>query len=398
MNDRTRSRPKSRNSKKRGPWWRAVTAGVCVAIAVVSLVGAVLTRYVQRNVLDTNGYLAIIGPLPEDPQVSAALAKFTTEKIFDATNAEASIKEFLPPRLAPLANPLAEALERRFNQTANNFVQSDTFNSIWTTANRALQKGVLRVAESKEGEGKLAALGSLDLSRLASAIKERIGSDTAITPEQQEKAATIRVDLKQRVDRLRTNVRIINNGAYVLPYLALSFLVAAVAIGYNRRRVILAIGITMMILGVAMLVTFKVASGGVLGDIADATYKSAAQVIYEAFYNDLRSRIVLIIISGAVVALLALLAGPYRWAAWLRNKLALPKFRNIAPYRWLLNIRRVTAKYEVWFELGAAVAVIIWLLALSSLTPATLVVILSLLVAFVSLAHIVARPAPVNLR
>lgn len=379
---------------KRSSWWRTVLASLFVAIAAVSLVGAAVTGYVQRNVLDTNGYLAIIGPLPEDPRVAAALANFTTTKIFDTTNTEASIKEFLPPKLGALAGPLSETLEKRVNQRTKEFVQSDNFNAIWTTANRITQKGILRLAESKAGEGKLAAVGSLDLSRLASTVRERYGEGSVPTNQQQAKATTIKVDLKQRVERLRTTVRAIKAGAYVLPYLAIAFLLAAVAVAYNRRRAIIAIGVTVLLLGVAMLLAFKIASGSALGEITDPVYKSAAEVVYEAFYGDLRGRIILAMVFGGVLVVLALLAGPYSWARWLRTKFALPKLRNLEPYRWALNIRRLAAKYEIWLGLAGAAATIIWLLALTTLTTATLVVILSLLIAYASLVHLVARPTP----
>ena len=370
-------------------------SGIFIGVAVVSLVGAVITRYVQRNVLDTNGYLAIVGPLPQNPQVSSALAKYTTTKLFDAADAEASIKEFLPPRLAPLANPLADRLEDRVNQTSQNFIQGETFGAIWTTSNQLLQKGVVRLAESKQGEGKLAAIGSLDLSRAVSAVRERIGGEGAgLTEEQQDKAAAIKVDLKQRVERLRTTYSAINTGAYVLPYLAVALLLASLAVAYSRRRTLMAIGVTLLLLGVAMLLAFKIVSGDALGDISDSDYRSAAEVVYEAFYSDLRARLISAVVFGSALVVLALLAGPYAWAKWLRHKLGLVKAKRTEPYRLVRHIRVWLAHNEPWLALAGAAATIIWLLALSSLTAATLVVILSLLVGYVSLLHLLARPAP----
>lgn len=383
--------------RKSHAWWRSVLAGLFIAVAAISLVGTVVARYVQRNVLDTNGYLAIVGPLPEDPKVSAALAQFTTQKIFDSGEAEKNIKEFLPPRLAPLASPLTDTLEKRVNQTTQDFVAGDAFNTIWTTSNRLMQKGVVRLAESEAGEGKLAAAGSLDLSKLADAVSERLGGEQAAAIQAKtDEAAAIRIDLQQRVERLRTTYRAINTGAYVFPYLTAAFLLAALAVAYNRRRVFLAIGVTVLLLGVAMLLAFKIISGGILGDISDPTSKAAAVVIYETFYGDLRGRLIAAVVTGGILILLALIAGPYSWAKWLRSKLGLNKLKTMEPYRWALNIRHLFSRYEVWLMLAGAAATVIWLLALSTLTPATLVVILSLLIAVVSLLHLIARPAPAH--
>lgn len=375
--------------------WRSIVAGVFIALAAVSLVGAVVTRYIQRNILSTNGYLAIVGPLPSDPKVSEALAKYTTHRLFDAADAESNIKDFLPPRLDGLSGPLTERLEAGVNQAAKEFIGGDTFGAIWTTSNRLLQTGVVRLAETEQGEGKLAAIGSLDLSRMLAAVRERLkGEGSGLTEEQKDKAAAVKLDLRQRVERLRTIYSAINTGAYVLPYLAVAMLLAALAVASSRRRVVMAIGITVLLLGVAMLLTFKIFSGGILDDISDPVYKSAANVIYQAFYDDLRSRLVAATIFGGALILLALMAGPYAWARLIRQKLGLAKLRSIEPYQWGRNIRVWAAKYQLWLALAGAGTAIIWLLALPALTAATLVVILSLLVGYLSLLHLIAHPAP----
>lgn len=381
--------------RRRSHWWRPWVAGVFIAVATVAVVGAVVMRYIDRNLLDTGGYLAVVGPLPQKPEVSGALAKFTTPAVFDASGTEESIKEFLPPRLASLAGPLNDTLKQRAEKTTRDFIESDAFNTIWTGSNNLLQRGVVRLAQSKQGEGRLAAAGQLDLSQLANTVRQKLGRDTAaVTPGEEERAAAIQINLRQKVERLRASYQAVKTGAYVLPYVAAAFLLATLAVAYNRRRAVMAIGITLFLLAVAMLLTFKIVSGGLLGDITDPVYKSAAQVVYEAFYSDLRGRLVAIMAAGGGLVLLALLAGPYKWAKWLRQKFALARLKGIEPYRWAINIRQLAAKYEPWLLLVGTVAAIIWLLTLNTLTPATLVVILSILVVYASLVHLIARPSP----
>jgi hypothetical protein len=375
--------------QKSRSWWRPIVVGACIAIAAVALVGSLVTRYIERNVLDTDGYLAIVGPLPQDPKVAAALAQFTTQRVFDATNAEANLKEFLPPRLAPLAGPLTETLEKRVTQESQDFVQSEAFDTIWTASNRLLQQGVVRLAESKQGEGKLAAVGSLDLSSLASSVRERLGDGAGLTPQQEARAAEIQINLRQRVDRLRTAYRVVTNGAYALPYVAVAFLAAALAIAFNRRRTIIAIGCTIFLLGIALLVALKIISGEILNEITDPVYKASAEVVYEAFYGDLRGRIAAATIVSAVAVLLALLAGPYEWARAVRGTLGLDRLKT---WRWVAVFRRQTGRLEPWLLLAGAAATIIWLLALPTLTTSTLVVILSVFITYASVLHLIAQP------
>jgi len=383
--------------KKSGSWWRVLVSTLCIVLSAAALVGALATRYIARNVLDTNGYLAIVGPLPDNPQVAAALAQFTTEKIFDAAGTQKAIKDFLPPRLGALASPLDDTLRKKFTQTAQTFIQSDAFSAIWTTANKTMQKSLLRLAESREGQGKLAAIGSLDLSRLPAGVRERFGNSGLLSGQGQDKLSTIQINLHQRVERLRTTVRAVKAGAYALPFVAIALLAAAVAVAYNRRRVLLAAGTALLLLGTALLLAFKIASGNLLGEISNAAYRSAAQVVYEAFYSDLRQRIVIAMVLAGLLIILTILAGPYGWAKRLRDSLGLSKLRQTKPHSWALTIRALAAKAEPWLDLAGLALTIIWLLALPALTPATLIVILSILLSFASLVHIVARPSPAGI-
>lgn len=377
-------------------WWRPVAAGACVVIASLALIGSILTRYVQRTIVDTNGYLAVVGPLPENPKVSGALAQFTTQKIFDRASAENEIRDALPPRLAPLAGPLAGVLERSARGVAQKFIQSDAFSAIWTTSNRLLQKGVVRLAQSKQAQPRQTAGGRLDLSQLSSAVRERLDGQqvSALSPEQQDRAAGIQINLRQRVDRLRTAYRIVTNGAYALPYVSVAFVLAAVAIGYDRRRTIRAIGGTLLLLGVVLLVAFKIVSGGMLGEMTNQTYRAAAEAVYQAFYNPLRGQLVGTAVLGGVLIVLAVLAGPYAWARRLRTALGFDALKNLSVHRAIASGRRRIAQYQLWFVLAGAAATVIWLLALHSLSLATLVVILSIFIAYLSLLHLLARPSP----
>lgn len=383
--------------QKASTWWRTWLAGIFVGLAAIALLGAVVTRYIQRNILDTQGYLAVVGPLPQNPAVAAALANFTTSQIFNAVDTEASIKEALPSKLAGLASPLSDALQRKTNQVAQDFIQSDAFSPIWIAANQVMQKSVVRLTESKQPQGKLSkAAGSLNLNQLAKEVRQRVGGQGILTGQQRDQAATIRVDLQQRVDRLRTTVGAIKGGAQALPLASAALLLAALAVTHNRRHTLAAIGVTVLVLGIASLIAFKIWSGSFLSTIANASYHAAATAVYEAFYSDLRARLIWAAVFGAVLVLLAAISGPHAWAQRLRRALAIDKLRNIRPYRWATNLRQWMARYELWIDLAGLAAAIIWLLAIATLTPSTLAAILSLLVGFVSIVHLIARPAPAH--
>ena len=112
----------------------------------------------------------------------------------------------------------------------------------------------------------------------------------------------------------------------------------------------IAVCIILLQVAVSWLINFDVINAAneraqnlinLLKRITDPVYKSAAEVIYQAFYGDLRERLTGAMIFGGLLILLALLAGPYRWAKWLRTKFGLSKLRSIEPYRWATGLRRI---------------------------------------------------------
>jgi hypothetical protein len=379
--------------------WRAFGTGLCIMLAAVCLVVGIATRYARDNILNVDGYMAIVGPLPSQPAVSTALATYTTDRLLDVTNAEQNIKDFLPPKLAPLASPLTDALKNRVNQTTQQFVQSDNFSAVWTAANRGAHTAVMRIAESEPRERKAAAVGSVELGPLLANIRERVGGEhVLLTDQQKDKIADVRVNLQQSVEQLHRTVAAIKNGAQVLPYLGIAFLFLALALAYNRRRAFLGIGIMFTVVSAIMVLTFKAFSGAWLDDITTPVYRTAAEVVYQAFYSDLGRRIMLAMWTGGVVILLALLAGPSTIAQEIRGALRLGAIKQTAPYAWARAGRRFTAQYEPWIDLAGGILALLVMLQLDKLTFTTGLVPLSLFVSFAALVHLLARPAPVRLR
>ena len=89
---------------------RTAVVWVCVLLACVSLLVAVLGVWVSRSLLDTENFVAATAAIVEDPAVENALTDQLTTQIMDALGAAAFFEEQLPGG-AILAAPLTSALE-----------------------------------------------------------------------------------------------------------------------------------------------------------------------------------------------------------------------------------------------------------------------------------------------
>lgn len=304
-------------------WWRMVLCIVLVVLASIMVAAAVATRYVNDNILDTERYLEIIGPLPQNPAVAHALGQFTAERLFDSGAVETQIADFLPPRLAPAAPLFSDALKEQVTGITERVVASEAFLSIWLTANREAHEALMAIARSDPVEPTREAQTRLNLEGLFNLVRERFGGEDGaiLTDERQQQAADVVIDLRQSVQRFRNGVRAIETGAWLLPLLALLLLAGAIFAANNRRRAVLGIGITLFALGLSFLLAFKIAVQQVLGSFEQAVYRDAAQVVYEALYGNLRARFVLLTVVGGLIIVVAILCGPYRWAVHLRELL-----------------------------------------------------------------------------
>src|SRR5579862_9353665 len=110
--------------------------GLLTAIGCAAMFAYTAAHWVERQVLTTDNWVAMVAPLPQVPVVTSALAGYVTTQIFTNIPVEQEIKDALPPRAAFLASPLASQLQTLTNKIATQVLKSDNFETIWTAANR----------------------------------------------------------------------------------------------------------------------------------------------------------------------------------------------------------------------------------------------------------------------
>ena len=391
-----------RTSRQPSHWWRTFLTCLLVFLASIAAVLMIATRYTKDTVLNTDRFVATVGPLPQNPQVSSALAQYTTKALFNAVDTEAALKNFLPPKLDPLAVPLAGELQKRTTDVTKQFIESDNFDSIWGASVRVLHTGVLKVADPDSPENQsdgavtkaTQAVANLDVSKLINSARGLLGDSSVLNETTANQADTIKIELLDSIAQLQWAVRMIKDGAYVLPYVYAALLLSAVAIAYNRRHAVIGVGLATLVMGAIMLVAFKVGSQEFLSAIQDATYRSAGAVVYEAFYGDLRHRIVLLMLGGGLITLGAVLAGPYPWAVWLRKAAYLPTLRKTKVYGLAAMLRHYVNKLRWWLIAAGALVMFAAMLLLTTLTIPTLIVIISVFVAYASFIYMLGTRSP----
>src|SRR6476660_7668261 len=75
---------------------RAIVAGVASVLAALLVVLSVLTFSAHSLLLDTDRWVAAVGPLASNPDVQAELSTYLADEIVDATGVQARFESAFP--------------------------------------------------------------------------------------------------------------------------------------------------------------------------------------------------------------------------------------------------------------------------------------------------------------
>jgi hypothetical protein len=172
------ARPKKRQRMRR------IFTPILVALSIVVFTVTVPAVWGARTVLNTDRYVATVGPLAADPAVQASIATKLTDQVFVALNVEGTLSSVLGEigeRATVLAAPLTIAVRGFVQDQVLKVVQSDAFQTFWVEANRFVHTQVLAILRGEGDtvstvEGKVL-LNLLPLVNLALGSIERVATD-----------------------------------------------------------------------------------------------------------------------------------------------------------------------------------------------------------------------------
>src|SRR5262249_40463672 len=131
--------------------------------------------WVHNTLLNTDNYVATVGPLARNSDLQHGVADRVTTALFASGKAKKKITDALPRRAEILAGPIATGLESATKPVALKFVQSDRFHTLWENVNRRAHAAVVKVltgggsrVSTKDGSV------SVNLEQIFSNVKQRL--------------------------------------------------------------------------------------------------------------------------------------------------------------------------------------------------------------------------------
>lgn len=160
---------------------RRIAAGVLVVISCLSFLTGGAGIWASRNFLDTDVWVERVGPLADDPDVQAALSREITTEVMQLVDPQALFEEVLPERGQLLAVPLSGAVEGFVGDQVATFVASDAFARLWVGVNEQAHAAAVRVLK---GDSDVVQAGDDSVTlNLVPIINQVLARITSVSPE-----------------------------------------------------------------------------------------------------------------------------------------------------------------------------------------------------------------------
>jgi len=330
--------------------WIGVLLGFTTLLAVVGM----FSIWAHRLLFDPDKFSETSTQLLQNEDIRNATTDYLVDQLYTNANPEEALKEGLPPRLQPLAGPIAGGLRTVATKGINVALSRPRVQDLWAKASKAADQVFIAIVEGGNGAVQHNnGVVTLDLSSILTDVADRLGISADLGSKLPPDAANLTV-LKSNQLKLVQDIGHAIKGLAVLftiivPLLwALAILLAR---GY-RRRTLRNVGISIVLAGVAGLAVRSLLVSGVSKSLVkDASMKPAVHAtmnILTDIFKDISWAFVLV---GLVTVGCAWLAGPSRLAVELRRGMA-PTMRE-EPGRAFAIVAAIMLVIFIWQPIHA---------------------------------------------
>lgn len=346
-NDDTTAAPGSTASPRRRT--RSVLAGVLGGLALVGILASTITFWSHRLLLNTDAWVATVGPLADDPEVTDLLATRLTDQLLEATDAQQKIADALPEQAGVLAGPITAAADTLVTNGVATVLASDQFSQLWKEANRIAHESAVALLRGEPIAGFQVIEGTVVLNLLPlvdDALRkvDEVAPDlltdgrpipdiTYDTPPDEAIAdleealgrdlpdsfGVIEVFQSDQLAAAQDAVILFDRITWVLPVLTLALMVGSVVLAADRRRALVGLGLAIVVSAVLATAAGQAMRNLLTDLVKTPEARGAATATMATLLGDLRSFVRLILIGGTLVAVGAWLSGDGKVATSLRR-------------------------------------------------------------------------------
>jgi hypothetical protein len=396
-----------RTGKPRRRRIRRSAVAVLVALSCLLVLLSATVVWAHRTLLDTGTFVGTVGPVFQDPAVASAVAARATDGLFTELNLQTRLRDALPPKARFAAVPITSATKGYVAGELTKVLTSPQFQAIWTATLTGTHRQLVAVLRGQDTaaistSGGYIVLNTVPLINQALGKVSGLASDlagkpvtlpaiTSADPPPQAAAklsSALGVSLPASFGEItlvrssdlaavRQAVKDFDGLTLALPLVTIALIAVSLWLSVSRRRTVLQLAA-----GVSLLMIVE--RRGVLheqGALASAAHNpQVAQSVLGGLLHGFFVLTAWVLGVALVVLVIAVLTGPYRWAAALRSRVK-QTWHSIAGARGGDHRGMVAwmAAHAAGLQLAGAVAagILLWIVTVSWISFLIIAVLLA---------------------
>jgi hypothetical protein len=322
----TKRKPRARRTRGVITWVLIVLASLLIPISVMS-------AWAIRTVTNTDQYVATMAPLARNPVIIDHLARRATDELFSSHVVQDKVESLLPAKAKPIIKPVLAEVQNYVYGITLKVLESEQFGKLWDTLNRHTHDTVVDVLTGKqttvtESLGKKGQV-VINVTPIINNIIEQANARgvTIFNPIKplltQGNSLGISVVSKQQVSKFAGLFNTLVTLGWAVPVTALALGIIGIAIAVDRRKALLRMSVGVGLFTLVLL--------GALDYIRNTFIRTAsnegldgrvAAVIWDTVVRFLKTDFRWMVLATVLVALIAWVFGPARYAGWIRSHCA----------------------------------------------------------------------------
>ena len=316
---------------RRGHLPRRISAWVLVVLACILIPISVISVWAIRTVTNTDQYVETMAPLARNPVIIDGLATRATDALFSTNTVKNKVTAALPKSAKPLVTPVVNQVKSYVHGLALKVFESPKFGQLWDLLNRHSHDAVIDILTGKKSplQEKIEKGGQIALN-LSPALNNLIDDANAhgVTLFNPIKAASnqglsFTVVSQKQVSKFSGLFNLIVKAKWIIPIVALGLAILAMVLAVERRKTLLRLAVGVALMTLVLLVGYSLGRITFLNQAASSGFRTeGAAAVFDTVLRFLKADLRWTLLASVLVAFGAWVAGPARYAVWIRRTTA----------------------------------------------------------------------------
>ncbi len=323
--------PEIAGKKPRARRTRGIISWVLIVLASLLIPVSVVSAWAIRTVTNTDQYVTTMAPLARNQLIIDHLADKTTDALFSSHVVQKKVTGLLPAKAKPLVVPITNQVKSYAHGLALKFFESPAFGKLWDGLNRHTHEAVVDIMEGKTGPilDRVSKNGAIvvnvvpALNTIVTELDQRgvtLFNPVKAISTQADKGLSITIVNKDQIDKYSALFNTIVELGWAVPVTALVIGVLSIAVAVERRKALLRVSLGISIVTLLFLAALATGRNFFLNEASGLSFRrDVAGAVWDTLLRFLKADFRWMLLVSLIVAFLAWVFGPARWAVGIRT-------------------------------------------------------------------------------